>query len=66
MQRMRMTAILCQSPFFFSEQLHPHMHWDAAQQIAQAILDFDKINDQNVRPLQRIDIMSNSLLAGDV
>jgi O-acetyl-ADP-ribose deacetylase (regulator of RNase III) len=51
---------------FFSEQLHPHMYWDAAQQIAQAILDFDKINDQNVRSLQSIDIMSNSLLAGDV
>jgi O-acetyl-ADP-ribose deacetylase (regulator of RNase III) len=51
---------------FFSEQLHPHMHWDAAQQIAQAILDFDKISDQNVRSLQRIDIMSNILLAGDV
>jgi hypothetical protein len=42
------------------------MHWDAAQQMAQAILDFDKINDQNVRSLQRIDIMSDSLLAGDV
>jgi O-acetyl-ADP-ribose deacetylase (regulator of RNase III) len=51
---------------FFSEELHPHIHWDAAQQMAQAILDFDKINDQNMRSLQRIDIMSSSLLAGDV
>jgi hypothetical protein len=66
MQRMRMTAILSITIPFFNEQLHPHMHWDAAQQIAQAVLDFDKINDQNVRSLQSIDIMSNSLLARDV
>jgi antitoxin (DNA-binding transcriptional repressor) of toxin-antitoxin stability system len=34
--------------------------------MAQAILNFDEIDDQNVRSLQRIDIMSDSLLAGDV
>jgi hypothetical protein len=34
--------------------------------MAQAILNFDETDDQNVRSLQRIDIMSDSLLAGDV
>jgi O-acetyl-ADP-ribose deacetylase (regulator of RNase III) len=51
---------------FFSEQLHPHMYWDAVQQMAQAILDFDKIDDQNDRSLQRIDIMCNRLLTADI
>jgi hypothetical protein len=43
---------------FFGENLHPNLHWDFAQQMAQAILNFDERDDQNERSLQRIDIMS--------
>lgn len=42
------------------------MYWDTAQQMAEATSDLDKINDQNVRSLQCIDIMCASLLAADV
>jgi O-acetyl-ADP-ribose deacetylase (regulator of RNase III)/transposase InsO family protein len=51
---------------FFGESLHPNLHWDFAQQMAQAILNFDEIDDQKERSLQRIDIMAESLLAADV
>jgi hypothetical protein len=51
---------------FFGENLHPNLHWDFAQQMAQAILYFDERDDQNERSLQRIDIMTESLLAADV
>jgi hypothetical protein len=51
---------------FFGENLHSNLHWDFAQQMAQTILNFDEIDDQNERSLQRIDIMTESLLAGDV
>jgi O-acetyl-ADP-ribose deacetylase (regulator of RNase III) len=51
---------------FFGENLHPNLHWDFAQQMAQAILNFDEIDDQKERSLQRIDIMAESLLAADV
>lgn len=42
------------------------MYWDTAQEMAEAIADFDKIDEQEIRSLQRTDIICASLLAADV
>jgi hypothetical protein len=51
---------------FSTNDDNANTYWDTAQQMAEAIADFDKIDDQNVRSLQRIDITCASLLAADV
>lgn len=51
---------------FFNERDNANTYWDTAQQVADEIADFDKIDDQNVCSLQRIDITCASLLAADV